>query len=568
MDIHLVQIGEYGGRDAIVDGPEFVIGREITCGLKLDHGKVSNRHCRLFWRGSRLMVEDLNSAHGTAVNDQNLGTDPVELNHGDRLRVGPVNFQVLFKSEQDKLDAGAGEMSASRFGAALDDFSPAGESARQLLDRLRGHDTTTTASARPVRRDLGGGRRAKLEVAVSSGVAVAKIVAKSIVEEADIRKIAQELDELIDAGRNRIALNFGHVEHLSSQAIGALLEAHRRCKAEGGDLKICEVNPLVAEVFSMTNLGQHVEIFPEQAPALASEWPEPAKVGKSPASARQAAARFAPKGAKHVRLIVGVGRAKGQAVEVFGQRFVIGRDARCQLRPNSESISRIHASIEQRDGRVFVRDFGTVNGTLLGDLLLRGQEAEARDGDTLQVGALRFTMSIEEPAAREKPEAEEDALSWLLEEHATDSSAATAFLPSIPALGTAAEAPPRSARPAISGTTTTLRTKVEGDVLVLSVLSTELTGEDTVSPFRHDLHAVLDPAQQSKVVIDLERVRSLSPRAVGVILACDQGRRRTGGVIRVCCVRPELLPVLVQMRLTQVIDVHPSLDSALRADWE
>src|SRR5215831_11659417 len=93
-----------------------------------------------------------------------------------------------------------------------------------------------------------------------------------------------------------------------------------------------------------------------------------------------------------VRLIVITGKSAGQSIDVPGARFVIGREPGCQLRPNSQAISRRHASIEQREGRVYLRDLGTTNGTALNDHLLRGEELEVGHGDRLQVGPLLFTF--------------------------------------------------------------------------------------------------------------------------------------------------------------------------------
>ena len=82
------------------------------------------------------------------------------------------------------------------------------------------------------------------------------------------------------------------------------------------------------------------------------------------------------------------------AVAVEGPRFVIGRARHCDLRSRSTLVSRLHAAIERRDGRVFVRDLETKNGTVLGGRLLRNAEAEAFDGDRLQVGPVTLTFEV------------------------------------------------------------------------------------------------------------------------------------------------------------------------------
>src|SRR4051812_43399195 len=97
----------------------------------------------------------------------------------------------------------------------------------------------------------------------------------------------------------------------------------------------------------------------------------------------------------NVRLVVVTGRAIGRSIEVPGPRFLIGRDPTCHLRPNNVAVSRVHATIEQRKGRVYLRDLGTTNGTFLNDRLLRDEEAEVAHGDRLEVGPLKFTFFID-----------------------------------------------------------------------------------------------------------------------------------------------------------------------------
>ncbi|HEX8201406.1 MAG TPA: FHA domain-containing protein, partial [Isosphaeraceae bacterium] len=100
--------------------------------------------------------------------------------------------------------------------------------------------------------------------------------------------------------------------------------------------------------------------------------------------------------APRVRLIVLVGRAKGQAVAIATPRFLIGRDPSCHLRAVSPIVSRFHAVLERRDGRVFLRDLGSSNGTTLGDRRLRAhEEVEVDDGQRLEVGPMRFAVAIE-----------------------------------------------------------------------------------------------------------------------------------------------------------------------------
>ena len=154
---------------------------------------------------------------------------------------------------------------------------------------------------------------------------------------------------------------------------------------------------------------------------------------------------------RRVRLTLEVGKAKGRVVEVGGPRFLIGRDERCQLRPNSNAISRLHAAIDQREGRVFIRDFGSASGTTLNGRELHDEEAEAFHGDRLQIDVLLFTISIEDQGVVPRPQALDESLDMLFGGHSTDPHADTMIMkiPDLTAPAAARRPPPPRPRPRI-----------------------------------------------------------------------------------------------------------------------
>jgi pSer/pThr/pTyr-binding forkhead associated (FHA) protein len=78
---------------------------------------------------------------------------------------------------------------------------------------------------------------------------------------------------------------------------------------------------------------------------------------------------------------------------------LIGRADDCQLRANSTQISRYHCAVLLEDDGVWVRDYGSRNGTLIGETRVTERQKLAH-GDQLQIGPLRFEVVIEsEPAS-------------------------------------------------------------------------------------------------------------------------------------------------------------------------
>jgi pSer/pThr/pTyr-binding forkhead associated (FHA) protein len=98
-------------------------------------------------------------------------------------------------------------------------------------------------------------------------------------------------------------------------------------------------------------------------------------------------------------LIVAEGVHQGKVIPIPGPQFLIGRDPECQLRPSSPAISKRHCGIVVRNGVVFVKDYGSTNGTFVNDEKLEG-ELEVSDGVNLKVGPLSFTLKIDAPVPK------------------------------------------------------------------------------------------------------------------------------------------------------------------------
>jgi pSer/pThr/pTyr-binding forkhead associated (FHA) protein len=100
--------------------------------------------------------------------------------------------------------------------------------------------------------------------------------------------------------------------------------------------------------------------------------------------------------------VVTPGKMQGKAIPITLSQFIIGRDPQCQLRPASALISKRHCALLVRNGKVFVRDFDSTNGTFVNDQPVKG-ETELRDADQLKVGPLDFRVRIEETVPVNKP---------------------------------------------------------------------------------------------------------------------------------------------------------------------
>ena len=103
-----------------------------------------------------------------------------------------------------------------------------------------------------------------------------------------------------------------------------------------------------------------------------------------------------------VKLKTVQGKPEGKEITVPGDRFVIGRGEDCQLRPNSELVSRTHCAIYVQPDRAWIRDLGSRNGTQVNGESIKG-DLTLKTGDVVQVGPLVFSVTLvdaPEPAAQ------------------------------------------------------------------------------------------------------------------------------------------------------------------------
>jgi pSer/pThr/pTyr-binding forkhead associated (FHA) protein len=90
--------GKNAGQLLPVAVDPFLIGREAACHLRPKSDAIAPRHCQLTKRDDGLVLADLGSATGTFVNGQKIEGQH-ELQPGDRLRVGPLEFEVQIEYE-------------------------------------------------------------------------------------------------------------------------------------------------------------------------------------------------------------------------------------------------------------------------------------------------------------------------------------------------------------------------------------------------------------------------------------------------------------------------------------
>lgn len=97
MEVKLiVTSGKNRGKEIVLPGPQFLIGRGEGCHLRPASERISRKHCAIVVSEGRVTARDLKSTNGTAVNGERIA-DEKELKNGDIINVGGViEFEIQF----------------------------------------------------------------------------------------------------------------------------------------------------------------------------------------------------------------------------------------------------------------------------------------------------------------------------------------------------------------------------------------------------------------------------------------------------------------------------------------
>ncbi len=425
----------------------------------------------------------------------------------------------------------------------------------------------------------------RFRIASGRGITVVILTDEALVREHDLRELVDDLLALVEAGHHRIVLDFAGVDRLSIHAAGSLAEPVRRCSAaQGGALRVCGLRPEVSAVFATAGLGVRTEVYPDVASAIGGPWPEAPALRPLPVSVLSALTRSVLRGRHEppdasafevppamtaARLVAQTDPERGRAVVVDGRRFVIGRASDCRLRLGFATVSRHHATIERRGGRLELVDLGSTNGSFLNGRPLRNEAAEIRDGDRVQFGPMIFVVEVDDDVpvttAADPHGAGIDVDGWLAGPVSEDPATSTGFF--VPSYGIVDGA--GEGAPIADDTLQEFGLKCEAmrDVVVVTPQVAGLDDEPSIDALRDGLDALFDRTPIRRVVVNLVHAGRISGRAIGVLLAHHLRLDRAGGALRVCQANARVAAMLDGVRLGMLVECHPTVEGAVLAAW-
>ncbi len=105
MDVTLVLVqADQKQREVPLRKPSIVIGRDVSCQIRIPTDAVSRRHCEITQEGTKLSIKDLGSSNGTFVNRRRITQS--ELAAGDVISVGPMVLVVRADGNPRTIDSG------------------------------------------------------------------------------------------------------------------------------------------------------------------------------------------------------------------------------------------------------------------------------------------------------------------------------------------------------------------------------------------------------------------------------------------------------------------------------
>ena len=74
-------------------------------------------------------------------------------------------------------------------------------------------------------------------------------------------QLRDKVQELIDAGRNRLIVNLSDVDYVDSSGLAVLISCMRTAQRKGGDLKLAHPSRRVKDILHITRLNTVLEAF-------------------------------------------------------------------------------------------------------------------------------------------------------------------------------------------------------------------------------------------------------------------------------------------------------------------
>ena len=111
----------------------------------------------------------------------------------------------------------------------------------------------------------------RIEVESFGKVLAVQLTDRRILDEVNITQIGDQLRELVaQAEVPLFVLDFVNVSNMSSSALGMLITLNKKIRERNGELRLCNIQPAIREVFEITRLNEIFRICSSRREAVES----------------------------------------------------------------------------------------------------------------------------------------------------------------------------------------------------------------------------------------------------------------------------------------------------------
>lgn len=110
-----------------------------------------------------------------------------------------------------------------------------------------------------------------------------------------------------------------------------------------------------------------------------------------------------------------------------------------------------------------------------------------------------------------------------------------------------------------------LRTETIDGVTVVSFVDSKIVADEAIQEVGDQLYALVEQDGHKKVLLNFGNVQYLSSAALGKLINLKKKVGAAKGVMKLCCIHPELKVVFKITRLDQVFEIFDEEQAALDA---
>lgn len=104
----------------------------------------------------------------------------------------------------------------------------------------------------------------KISVEYTDNATVVVFTEEKILQESDIQQLRQTIFPVIEqAERVNLILDFRNVRFLSSAVLGLLIRISKKIYQNNGQLRLCNIDSKIYEIFKITRLTKIFDIYPD-----------------------------------------------------------------------------------------------------------------------------------------------------------------------------------------------------------------------------------------------------------------------------------------------------------------